>query len=228
MRGVQGYNPFSVVDGALRITARRMPPALVDRLEARLGRAQGLTAYQSRKAWASGVVSTHDSFAQRYGVWEARMRLPATPGMWPAFWMLNEARAWPPEIDIVDNFHSARHPDRVVAGGVVSREPTYQGFGPNDDGIMGRKFPFPIAGVFHTFTLEWTATELTYFVDDVAFWREPTPANFHDPMHLMINLAVVGPGNTWADQPPAGLQSASMDVDWIRVWRRAEATPRRP
>ncbi len=226
LRGAATYNPFSIVDGSLRITARRMPPILVQRLETRIGRARGLSSYESRKGWASGVISTHESFAQRYGVWEARMRLPEVPGMWPAFWMLNEERGWPPEIDIVDNFHSARHPDRVVAGGVTVRGPPQKGFGPFDEGVMGRKFPFPISGVFHTFAVEWGAEEIVYFVDDVAFWRQPTPANFHDPMHLMINLAVVGPDNTWADQPPVTLQSAYMDVDWVRVWRRIEPPSR--
>jgi beta-glucanase (GH16 family) len=213
------FNPFSVENGVLRITARRMPPALVDRFEQGLGRAWRRPSFEARKAWASGLISTHESFAQRYGVWEARMRLPDEPGMFPAFWMLNAKGGWPPEIDIVDNYHTGRFPDRIVSGGVTHRDPQ-RGFGPSDGGQSGKRFPVRISGVWHTFSMEWTPQHITYFLDGAAYWREPTPSNFHDPMFLIINLAVLGPGAHWADKPAPDLENADMEVDWVRVWRR--------
>ena len=38
--------------------------------------------------WQSGYLHTYDKWAQRYGYFEARMKLPKAPGLWPAFWMM--------------------------------------------------------------------------------------------------------------------------------------------
>ncbi|MDX2233096.1 MAG: glycoside hydrolase family 16 protein [Hyphomonadaceae bacterium] len=215
--GAADFDPFSVRDGVLTITARRMPEPLATRLAQRLGRDIGWSAWESRKAWASGVLTTSENFAQTYGVWEARIRLPAVKGAWPAFWMLNRYGGWPPEIDVVDNYHAGRDANRLIAGGRITET---TGFGPDDGPLGGHVFPFPIGGVYRTYAVEWTRRTITFYVDDVAFWREPTPRNFHDPMYLLINLAVIGPGANWADKPDPALDEITMDVDWVRVWRR--------
>lgn len=220
--GAAALNPFSLSDGVLTITARRMPAPLAQRFAQRLGKAAGWSDRESNKVWASGVLTTSESFSQRYGVWEARIRLPTEKGAWPAFWMLNQAGGWPPEIDIIDNYYTGRNPNRLLSGGVVARNASGgpgAGFGPNDGG-GGRLFPFPIEGVFHTYTVEWTPTAITYYLNGVAYWSQPTPEAFHAPMYLLLNLAIIGPGATWTDRPDETLQSTSMDIDWVRVWRR--------
>ena len=45
--------------------------------------------------------SYNELFGTKYGYVEASMKLPTTPGSWPAFWML--ASGWPPEIDIMED-----------------------------------------------------------------------------------------------------------------------------
>jgi len=39
-------------------------------------------------AYATGYLDTYGKWTQRYGYFEARMKLPAAPGLWPAFWMM--------------------------------------------------------------------------------------------------------------------------------------------
>lgn len=70
-----------------------------------------LTAYKQNsgsKIYTSGKVNTSGKFMQTYGRWEARIKLPAGTGFWPAFWMLggnNGCSGWPScgEIDILEN-----------------------------------------------------------------------------------------------------------------------------
>jgi beta-glucanase (GH16 family) len=38
--------------------------------------------------YAVGFLDTYGKWAQRYGYFEARMKLPTAPGLWPAFWMM--------------------------------------------------------------------------------------------------------------------------------------------
>lgn len=38
--------------------------------------------------YATGFLDTYGKWVQRYGYFEARMKLPKAPGLWPAFWMM--------------------------------------------------------------------------------------------------------------------------------------------
>lgn len=60
------------------------------------------------KQYTSGRINTSGRFMQTYGRWEARMKLPAGTGFWPAFWMVggnNGCGGWPNcgEIEIMEN-----------------------------------------------------------------------------------------------------------------------------
>ena len=45
-------------------------------------------AHPRETDYASGFLDTLGHFAQRYGYFEVRMKLPTAPGLWPAFWMM--------------------------------------------------------------------------------------------------------------------------------------------
>ena len=68
-----GINPFSLRNDALTITAAPVPAS----------QQAALYGYK----FSSGMLSTRDSFTQTYGYFEARMKLPAGGGAWPAFWL---------------------------------------------------------------------------------------------------------------------------------------------
>src|SRR5260370_6463553 len=59
-------------------------------------------------SYTSARLKTQGLFSQAYGRFEARIKLPAGQGIWPAFWMLGDnitADGWPKcgEIDIMEN-----------------------------------------------------------------------------------------------------------------------------
>jgi len=50
--------------------------------------AGGFLAKERQTGYASGFLETYGKWAQRYGYFEARMKLPTAPGLWRCFWML--------------------------------------------------------------------------------------------------------------------------------------------
>src|SRR5947207_592 len=69
-----GLDPFKVRDGVLSIVASRTPPELKPVL--------------FDNEYVSGILTTQNSFSQKYGYFEIRSKLPVGMGVWPAFWML--------------------------------------------------------------------------------------------------------------------------------------------
>jgi beta-glucanase (GH16 family) len=63
-----GYDPFSVQNGVLSITAKPDP------------------AYPG--LWESGPITTQGHFSQTYGYFEIRGNFSTLPGGWDAFWLL--------------------------------------------------------------------------------------------------------------------------------------------
>jgi beta-glucanase (GH16 family) len=43
---------------------------------------------EKQTEYATGFLDTYGKWVQRYGYFEARMKLPTAPGLWPAFWLM--------------------------------------------------------------------------------------------------------------------------------------------
>jgi beta-glucanase (GH16 family) len=75
---------------------------------------------------------------------------------------------------------------------------------------------------FHTYAVEWDATAIRWFVDDVQTQViDVTPANmeeFHKPFHLIFNLALAGRLTQGLEPQPADFP-IYMYVDYVRVFQ---------
>lgn len=172
--------------------------------------------------YTSARLKTKGLMEQAYGRFEARLRVPAGQGIWPAFWMLGhdiDTVGWPAcgEIDVME--HIGREP-RVVHGTVHG--PGYSGAA----GIGGADtLPRPLADDFHVFGVEWEPDEIRWYVDGRQYrrlTREDLPAGarwaFDHPHFLLLNVAV---GGAWPGDPDAtSTYPQRMMVDWVRVYRR--------
>jgi len=160
--------------------------------------------------FTSGMVASHDKFTQRYGWFEARLKLPRGKGLWPAFWLLPQSKQWPPEIDIME--HKGRIPDRVWLT-VHERQPnTWQ---PKSD---GKEWSGPdFTADFHTFAVDWRPDRLAWFVDGIERHQWRGNADF-GAMYLILNLAIGGhwDGNADATTPLPSV----MEIDYVRVYQR--------
>ena len=187
-----GTNPFGVRDHVLTITASRgTNPA-------------GLP-------FNSGMLTTYKSFSQLYGYFEMRAQLPNGAGLWPAFWLLPVDGSWPPEIDVMESL--GNDPRTIYVG-------THSAIGGPNVGTTTPVHVTDTSNAFHVYAVDWQPTEITWYFDGKPVFKEPTPADMHTPMYLLINLAVGGRGS-WPGAPiRATVFPAHFKVDYLRVYSR--------
>lgn len=154
------------------------------------------------------------SFAQTYGRFEARIKLPPGPGLWPAFWMIPAATVKNPEtlgeIDVIET--NNRQPYLVTG---------YVHDGNLFDYRAEKVLNFPISSQFHTFGVDWTPSGITWTIDGQAYGHIKSYHNwpFDQPFIMLLDLAV---GGSWPGPPNAStVFPAQMIVSWVRVYKMA-------
>jgi len=181
----------------------------------------GILDIEARKGadgkWQSGLLSSatpnNAGFAQRYGYFEMRAKLPPGPGTWPGFWLNANQRHDDPtpgvEIDVVeyygqftDGYHSVVHVwDK--ADPKKSRE---------WDHIISVP-PGSLTSAFHTYGVDVEPEWITFYLDRRETWRVATPPELKDPMMVLVDLAL---GSGWPiDHTP---NPSTMQVDYIHVF----------
>ena len=175
----------SVADGVLTLEARR----------------DGAAA----PSYTSGGISS--VFAFTYGYMEARVKIPAGRGLWPAFWTLPADGSWPPEIDVMEILgHRPNVTQMHYHWGASDRAPGKAWKGPD------------FSAGWHTFGVDWQPRSLVWYVDGVERWRFTSAAVTAEPHFLLLNLAV---GGAWPGAPDAATPFPSEYlVDYVRVWDR--------
>jgi beta-glucanase (GH16 family) len=190
---VDGF-PFTVKDGILQIEARK----------------------DSDGQWRSGLLASTNAkgegFSQKFGYFEARMKLPPGKGVWPAFWLIGVDRAnYTAEIDVMEyygrvpwEFSSGYHVWRESHGGKNS---TGGHWTTVKDGTLNNEF--------HNFGVEILPALTTFYLDRKPIWSFETPPEFQVPFYPLVNLAL---GSGWPiDETP---NPSVLLVDYIHVYKR--------
>ncbi|MFI7431210.1 RICIN domain-containing protein [Micromonospora sp. NPDC049836] len=194
-------------NGNLVITARKENP-------------NGYNCWYGSCQYTSARLLTNGTFAQAYGRFEARIKIPRGQGLWPAFWMLGSDIAtnpWPNsgEIDIMENV--GNQPSTVYG--------TLHGPGYSGGNGLGGSTSLPngqaLADAFHTYTVDWAPDSITWYLDGVAYSRK-TPADagsnrwvFDHPFFMIMNVAV---GGNWPGSPDGSTTfPQTMTIDYVRV-----------
>lgn len=175
-------------------------------------------------SYTSAKITTRGTFEQKYGRYEAKIKLPWGQGLWPAFWLLgddsNGSVIWPQigEIDIMEYrgqqpsiVHGSIHGPGYSAGEAITKSYTL----PND------RFDTD----FHIFGIEWGPNYINYYVDNVLY-NQITPKNlpagaewvFNDNnFYIILNLAV---GGSFVGAPTTQtVFPQEMIVDYVRVYK---------
>jgi beta-glucanase (GH16 family) len=187
----------------------------------------------SRTTYTSGRLKSQALFAFQYGRIEARMMLPESQGMWPAFWLLGSnitVTPWPAcgEADIMEHIDGNNPPPYVgaappgydwIAGSVHGGTSSNEANGSQQYHPTGFS-----AAAWHTYGMIWSKGQVQFYVDDPSnIYATYTPANFpgtwpfdQGPMFILLNLAV---GGDWPGNPNATTQFPStMLVDYVRIY----------
>lgn len=172
--------------------------------------------------FTSARITTKGKVEQKYGRFEARIKLPYGPGLWPAFWMLGsniDTSPWPQcgEIDIME--FKGQEPNIIHGSmhgpGYYKDQPISKTFGFEDD-----RFDYD----FYIFAIEWDENSVDYFVDDVLYQRisrDDIPRGgewvFDQPFYILLNVAI---GGSFVGFPsPQTEFPQSMVIDWVRVYK---------
>lgn len=172
----------------------------------------------------SARLLTQGKITAQYGYIEARVRMPAGQGLWPAFWMLGSnlsepGSGWPNcgEIDIMENMGSKPGWNASSLHG-----PGYSGGNP-----LTGQFNLPAGQEFnrayHTFGLLWKPDFIQFSVDGTPF-ETRTPADipgktwvYNHPFFFVLNAAV---GGNFGGNPDTTSQfPQKMLVDYIRLYQ---------
>ncbi|WP_347332595.1 family 16 glycosylhydrolase [Marinimicrobium locisalis] len=190
-------------------------------LEARQENPQAHDCWYGYCEYTSTRMISKGKQAFEYGRMEARIKLPQTQGIWPAFWMLGndfDNAGWPQsgEIDIME--HVGYEPN-LTHGALHG--PGYSGDTPiNGTHDLGERAD----ANYHVYAVEWDENGIDWYVDDVNFYSV-TRAEveqygnwvYDQPFFFLLNVAV---GGSWPGEPDASSRFPQrMYVDYVRVYR---------
>jgi beta-glucanase (GH16 family) len=132
-----------------------------------------ITAKEENYTGADGVtrnytaarLKTQGLFAQAYGRFEARIKIPEGQGIWPAFWMMGDdmqTAGWPKcgEIDIMENI--GKEPGTVHG---TLHGPLPAGGASNISGSFNLPDGKRFADDFHLYAVEWEPDEIRFYAD---------------------------------------------------------------
>jgi beta-glucanase (GH16 family) len=178
-------------------------------------------------------------FLQKYGFFEARMKMPAGRGCWPAFWLFGHYDTPPvrPEIDIMECYSGGYDSTNGASPGWAnsSLEPTVWGpnfwSDPGDEGYRtstGVSMETPgdvLSDGFHVYGMKWeSGGRMTWYYDGAQIGS--TTVAFYDQLDthsLAIYLDLwFGSASGWASvaETPTGTGNA-FEIDYVRAWRAA-------
>ena len=189
-------------------------------ITARREQAANSHCWYGKCQYTSTRITTRGRFSQKYGRFEARIKMPAGGGLLPAFWMLSDTDEWPDggEIDVAEFVAQ----DSDTARGTV-HGPGY---------AAGRKdlsFRYRLADgssipdAFHVYAIDWEPNRIGWSVDGVEYGfvtpESVAPGRWvfnASNFHLLLNLAV---GGEWPGSPAASVPfPQDMVIDYVRAY----------
>ncbi len=202
------YNPFSVQDGILAISAKPMKiPGFHDSLH-----------------YGSGILTTMDSFWMDYGYYEIRMKCPHANGTWSAFFLYpaddyhrrpqSKYTKWemdflevlgvdPSKLNTTTHQHLNQNSPYVADGSCVST-------GANDDD-------------FHVWGFDKEPGKIDVYRDGKFILSKKPTSRMTSAGYICLTLDV-GKDKGWAGTPRAEDFPQQLLVDYVRVYKTPATT----
>jgi beta-glucanase (GH16 family) len=186
-------NNVSAVNGKLVLETRKDYPA------------------GTNKTWSTGYVKTKaNHFTQKYGYFEARIKIAGTTGQNNAFWMTNPASTGNQiEIDITEG----KYPNKSnMALHNWSAIPKWA------EGLQRTENDLDLSTSFHTYGLLWTEDKLTWYLDGDRVYELP-----HQVANVSTDLKFSTAVVDWPSAGPVtdALNGETMEIDYVRVYKYA-------
>ena len=181
----------------------------------------------SANVYTSARLKSQGLFSFQYGRIEAKIMLPESQGMWPAFWLLGNnitTVSWPAcgEADIMEHIDGSNPPINGVGPGYDWVQSSVHGTNLNGGA------PYTATGfsaaAWHTYGMIWTKGQVQFYIDSPTnIYETFTPTSIsgtwpfdQGPMFIILNLAV---GGTWPGSPNSStVFPSTMLVDYVRIY----------
>ena len=176
--------------------------------------------------FAAGFADSYGKWTQTYGYFEARMKLPRCPGLWPAFWMMpDRGEALGPqwkrastsdggmEFDIMEHL-TAWGPYRFNIAA------HWDGYGKEHKSLGSTWVYVPTdKDEYFTIGLLWLPGKIVYYGNGVEFARWENDRICDQPSYPIFYIVQGG----WANVPlDEDCLPAEFLIDYIRVWQRTD------
>ncbi|WP_233130970.1 glycoside hydrolase family 16 protein [Polaribacter tangerinus] len=165
-------------------------------------------------SYTSARLKSEGLYAFTYGRVEVRAKLPAAQGTWPAIWMLGanfSSVGWPAsgEIDIMEQ----KGTDKNTVLSTIHYPGNFGGGGPSESIELATS-----TTEFHNYTLEWSASEIIFAIDDQVYHTLPNDSTlpFNADFFLILNVAM---GGTLGGTVDAAFTEDMMEIDYVRVYQ---------
>ncbi len=175
--------------------------------------------------YATGYLGTYGNWVQLYGYFEARMKLPDAPGLWPAFWLMpDRGEEAGPQWKRADTGNGAMEFDimeHLTRWGPNRFTVAYHwdGYGKNHKATGTPIYFQPDADGYVTVGLLWLPGQSVVYTngEEVARWDTDRTSSVQS---YIIFTAVSG---GW-DNDPIDDQALPSDfvVDYVRAWQRVD------
>jgi len=155
------------------------------------------------------LLDTKTTFTQKYGYFEARIKVPKGKGLWPAWWMYYSGT---PEIDTMEVCANSLGTN---GGNDASLLHTTVHYGTGQQYGKGTR-TVDLSQAFHVYGVDWRANHVNFYLDGALVYSVtdmaaiPTAA-----LPLILNLGI---GGSWCSAPDSTTPiTNTMQVDWVRI-----------
>lgn len=186
------------------------------------------------QGFVNRTLDTDGKFSQKYGFFEARLKLNRGLGVWPAFWLLSHEDDQRPEIDIMEAYPGGG-PDS--GWGDDNLNPINYGFTlhkANED-YSYHEVPYSkqmtdylpqldLSVEYHVYGVKWLANTIQFYFDGQQIGETYTYDDqyFDKQMYILLDLWFGSASGTPDENiTPMGINN-SYEIDYVRVWQKEE------
>lgn len=144
--------------------------------------------------FSSDIINSGEAFQQQNGLIKAKLRVAGSTDVSHAFWMGTDGKL--PHVNI---FHY---------NGKNIQVSTYAGDA-NNVSVLKEKITGINATDFYIYSLEWTATELIWKINDLVVFRAPKSPN----------VSMFPVFNSFVSETQKG-GNAALEVDWVKIFTK--------
>lgn len=174
-----------------------------------------ITAKKEGSGYTSARLKSENLQEFTYGKVEVRAKLPSAAGTWPAIWTLGanfDTVGWPNcgEMDIMEQTGADKN--RVLS--TLHYPGNFAGNGPSGSTSLTTS-----TTDFHTYTMEWTAEEIKFYVDDKSIHNQvvnDADKPFNSDFFFIMNIAM---GGTLGGTIDPNFTEDTMEIDYIKVYQ---------